>query len=265
MQTKQYIDQMGRAVEIPVFPQRIVSVVPSQTELLADLGLDEAVVGITKFCIHPETWFRSKTRIGGTKQFKFDVIKALQPDVIIANKEENTQSDIEQLMATYPVWISDIHDIPSACAMIESVGDITGTHEKALLISQAIQARFARITPLSQPVSVAYFIWRDPWMVAAPGTFIDHILTRLGMENAFAHTSRYPAVTAEDIVAANPSLVFLSSEPYPFKEKHIEELRTLLPHAEIRLVDGEMFSWYGSRLLEAAGYLDGLMRAISIV
>ncbi len=113
-----FTDQTGREVSIPSHPQRIISLVPSQTELLFDLGLEEQVAGITKFCVHPEKWFRSKTRIGGTKNIKSALIHQLQPDLIIANKEENVKEQVEELAAHYPVWVSDIHDLQSALDMI---------------------------------------------------------------------------------------------------------------------------------------------------
>src|ERR1700741_3198050 len=106
-----FIDQTGRKISIPQIPQRIISLVPSQTELLFDLGLDKEVVGITKFCVHPPEWFQTKTRVGGTKQLKIDLIKQLQPDLIIANKEENVKEQIEELEKHFPVWISDVNNL----------------------------------------------------------------------------------------------------------------------------------------------------------
>jgi ABC-type Fe3+-hydroxamate transport system substrate-binding protein len=253
-----FADMMGREVEIRFPPQRIVSLVPSQTELLADLGLNDEVAGITKFCVHPESWFRSKTRVGGTKQLHIDKIRELQPDLIIANKEENTQEQIEQLAAEFPVWISDIQNIPQALQMIQVVGQLTGTDAKAGELVENIVAGFNKLAKATAPKRVAYFIWRDPWMSVGRDTFISNMITTMGWTNVLAGETRYPEVSAEDLRDLNPELVLLSSEPFPFKEKHIAEVKAVLPNAEVLLVDGEMFSWYGSRLVKAVDYLQSL-------
>lgn len=245
---------MGREMEINFPPKRIVSLVPSQTELLYDLGLDEEVVGITKFCVHPESWFRSKKRIGGTKQVHYEEIEALQPDLILANKEENTQGIVDTLAADFPVWVSNITSLQESLVMITEVGKITGTEEKANAIAAEIQHRFNALAKAAKKQRVAYFIWRNPWMSVGADTFISHMIAEIGWENVFAAKLRYPEISFEELAAAKPDLVLLSSEPYPFKEKHIAEIQAVVPGAKILLVDGEMFSWYGSRLLYAPDY-----------
>ena len=264
-------DQMGRRVAVPFPPQRIVSLVPSQTELLFDLGLGAQVVGVTKFCIHPAEARTRATVVGGTKNFDFEKIEALKPDVVIGNKEENYQEGIEALAAKFPVWLSDISNLPEALDMIRRVGLITGAREKAAALAAEIEASFATLdAPAAGPaslatkateatsVSAAYFIWRKPYMVAATGTFIDDMLARAGFTNAFAHAGRYPEISAEQLAAANPARIFLSSEPYPFAAKHLAEFQTLCPAAKVEVVDGELFSWYGSRLQYSAAYLSQL-------
>lgn len=255
-------DMLGRAVTLPATPRRIVSLVPSQTELLHDLGLDDAVVGITKFCVHPEAWFRSKARIGGTKDVRFERVAALQPDLILANKEENVQAQVEALEALCPVWVSDIHTLGEALAMIRSVGDLCGKGAEGAALAEEIEGGFARLAPDSaaRPKKVAYGIWRDPWMWAGGDTFIHDLLQCCGWDNALADVPRYPAVSLEALAAAQPDLVLLSSEPYPFGEKHIAEVRAALPAADVQLVDGELFSWYGSRLRHAPAYFETLLR-----
>lgn len=234
-------------------PQRIISLVPSQTELLFDLGLGERIVGITKFCIHPNEWFRTKARIGGTKTVDIDKVKALQPDLIIANKEENVQEQVEALQAICPVYVSDINALQGALDMITEVGKLTNTQQQAKIIAEEIAVRFENLDKSSHH-SVAYFIWKNPWMTVGNDTFIHDMIARIGWQNLYAGQVRYPETTLEELVQKKPQLILLSSEPYPFKEKHMEELRTLLPESKILLVDGELFSWYGSRLLEAPGY-----------
>lgn len=247
-------DQMGRRVAVPLPAQRIVSLVPSQTELLFELGVGARVVGVTKFCIHPADARKSATVIGGTKNFDFEKIDALRPDLIIGNKEENYQAGIEQLTEKYPVWMSDISTLADSLSMIRRVGLLTGRKDAAETMSTEISGSFAALPLVAELVPAAYFIWRKPYMVAAGGTFIDDMLARAGFRNVFRNLGRYPEITPEQLRQAAPQQILLSSEPYPFGEKHINEFREICPAAEIRIVDGELFSWYGSRLRHSAEY-----------
>lgn len=242
-------------------PERIISVVPSQTELLFELGLDKEVVGITKFCIHPESWFREKERIGGTKNLNIDKIISLQPDLIIANKEENTKEDIELLQQHFPVWISDINTLADALKMIADIGELTGKKEKAAEIIQTIETEFQllkREFKNLKYIRTAYFIWFNPLMTAANHTFINYMLGLCNFENVFADKNRYPEISEHELKEVNPGLILLSSEPFPFKEKHISYFQSICPKAKIHLVDGELFSWYGSRLIYSAKYFKQL-------
>ncbi len=254
-----FTDQMGQTIKINYPPKRIVSLVPSQTELLFDLGLEKEVVGITRFCIHPKKQYQVKTRVGGTKDFTLARIQALQPDLIIGNKEENYKAGIEQLQAHYPVWMSDIYTLADAYNMINGIGVLVGKQQAAASLVVNISSAFVHLKqPITPKQKVAYFIWRKPYMVAGKNTFIDEMIRLGGWQNVFGDTVRYPSISLSDLVAKNPAIVFLSSEPYPFKEAHMEELKKHLPNAQILLVDGELFSWYGSRLLKAASYLEKL-------
>jgi len=249
-------DQLGREVKVDTnSPQRIISLVPSQTELLFDLGLDEEIVGITKFCIHPENKVRQKTKTGGTKKLNIEKIKSLHPTLIIANKEENTKEQVEELAKSFPVWISDVTDLPGVLEMILSVGKMTGKKREAEELSREISENIARLAPLRETKSAAYFIWKKPLMVAGKGTFINDMMKRCGFQNCFQNLDgHYPEISAEQLKQAKPELVLLSSEPYPFKEKHLSEFQKICPEAKVILVDGEIFSWYGSRLLQAPEY-----------
>lgn len=255
---RQVTDMMGRRVLLAGIPKRIVSVVPSQTELLYDLGLDEEVVGITKFCVHPDSWFRNKQRIGGTKNLNLSKILALRPDLILANKEENTKEQIEALAAAVPVWISDIHHLDDALQMIQAVGILVDKQTKANELATEINQAFAGLARTGPARRVAYFIWRNPWMVAGGDTFIHDMIQRAGWENVFSAVPRYPAIALDDLKQHSPDTILLSSEPYPFRDSHIGEIHSILPDATVMLVDGEMFSWYGSRLMRAASYFSGL-------
>jgi ABC-type Fe3+-hydroxamate transport system substrate-binding protein len=252
-------DQVHRTVQVPSHPQRIISLVPSQTELLYDLGLGERVVGITKFCVHPESWFKTKHRVGGTKKVDMEKVRALKPDLIIGNKEENERRDIEALAAEFPVWMSDIRDLPGALDMITRVGELTGAKDKASALATDIVQAFATLRPLDPTYTAAYLIWREPFMVAGHGTFINDMLMRCGLQNVFDEgDARYPEVTPQELAESDPDIILLSSEPYPFKEKHIQELNMICPGTPVRIVDGELFSWYGSRMLQAPAYFSGL-------
>lgn len=249
---------MGRLVSIKHPPSRIISLVPSQTELLFDLGLDKEIVGITKFCIHPADKFKSTPKIGGTKKLNLEKIRALKPDLIIGNKEENEQSQIEELTKEFPVWMSDINTLDDALAMITEVGSLTGKSSAANLISYHILNEFKsleRENTLSK--SVAYFIWKDPYMIAGLNTFIDNILKYAGFDN-ISQASRYPELASQQMSELKPDIIMLSSEPYPFKDVHVSEMKNIWPEAEVIIVDGEMFSWYGSRLLHTPSYLKSL-------
>jgi ABC-type Fe3+-hydroxamate transport system substrate-binding protein len=273
-----YTDQMGRTVELPASPRSIVSLVPSITELLYTLQLDEQVTGITKFCIHPQSWFRQKTRVGGTKTIKIPAIQQLQPDLIIANKEENVKAQIDELAQQYPVWISDVNNLTDALEMIEQIGMITDTQPGATRLISQINAAFSKLQISSNPVipvgtgpgrravtnykpQTGYLIWRNPYMTVGSDTFIHDMLARCGLKNGFGHSTRYPAIDTWQLSQCD--LLLLSSEPFPFQQKHIDELQPQLPNTKIMLVDGEMFSWYGSRLLHAPAYFASLLHSIA--
>lgn len=264
-----YTDQLRRSIELASPPQRIISLVPSQTELLFALGLGDRVVGITKFCIHPEEWFRTKRRVGGTKQYDLEKIRALQPDLILGNREENERTQIELLASEFNVWMSDIYTLADALAMISSVGCMLEKQAEAARLRERIESGFAHLaadfqTNTAPLVRAAYFIWRKPYMVAGHSTFINDMMRRCGLDNVFAAnpSSRYPTISAEELKEATPELILLSSEPFPFAEKHLEEFQNMSPRSTPMLVDGEIFSWYGSRLLRAPDYFRTLLAAI---
>ncbi|MCX6295539.1 MAG: helical backbone metal receptor [Bacteroidetes bacterium] len=252
----------------------MISLVPSQTELLFELGLKEEVVGITNFCVHPEEWYRTKTRVGGTKKIDLEKIKALKPDLIIGNKEENDQFQIEELMKDYKVWMSDIYTLKDALNMILSLGMVLDKHKEATNIKLQIESDFKHFIPLEYLSDrglesnqrywqkVAYFIWNDPYMVAGNNTFINEMLKTCGLQNVF-NADRYPEVNVTQIKSAAPEIIFLSSEPFPFKEKQVLEFQRMCPDAIVLVVDGEIFSWYGSRLLKATTYFKQLIEKIS--
>ena len=257
-----FIDQLDRKVEISGTPRRIVSLVPSQTELLVALGLEEHIVGVTKFCVHPDTIRKEKTIVGGTKNIKHDRIRALEPDIILCNKEENTKEIVENMAKEFPVHVSDIFTITDALELIQQYGELFDVQEQANGLIQNIekeQQSFLDFIKDKPARRVAYFIWKDPWMATANQTFINHLLKLNKFINVFEDEDRYPEKSKEEIQDLEKlDKILLSSEPFPFSEKHIEQAQQLHKNAEVLLVDGEYFSWYGSRLLGAFTYFKTL-------
>ncbi|NVK27186.1 MAG: ABC transporter substrate-binding protein [Flavobacteriia bacterium] len=252
------IDQIGRRVSVPDDPQRIVSLVPSQSEFLADLQLGDRVVGITRFCERPRDWFYSKARIGGTKDPDLERIAALKPDLILGNFEENTKKSIQELEHRYPVWLSDVKDLSSAYAMMYDIGQMTHRQDSARQWIKNIHDEFERYPRVKTGIKVLYLIWKDPYMAAGRNTFINSMIEEAGFENALRDpSSRYPKLETEEIERLNPDLILLSSEPYPFSEEHISEFKNYFGQRALT-VDGAAFSWYGSRLIHSPKYFDEL-------
>ena len=251
------VDQMGNVFDFPNIPKRIISLVPSQTEYLYDIGLQDQIIGCTKFCIHPSNIKQKASIIGGTKTLNLALIQSLKPDIIIGNKEENEQSQIETLQKDFPIWMSDIFNLTTALEMMQKLADLFQKAKEGKQIYNQITNDFAVLNQAIDPKKVLYLIWKDPYMLAGKQTFINDLLERIGLENAASalpNPNRYPNITLSEIQQINPSIIFLSSEPYPFKEKHRIAFQQLLPSASIQVVDGEMFSWYGSRLLQSVAY-----------
>jgi ABC-type Fe3+-hydroxamate transport system substrate-binding protein len=253
------IDQMGYEVVIPQQKLRIVSLVPSLTELLFDLGLEDEIVGITKFCIHPKAKVVDYTKIGGTKNFNFKKITSLHPNLNIGNKEENYQEGIEKLKLDYPVWMSDVNTLDDAYDMIQAIGKITGKNNEAEYLVSSIRSEFTDMQAQSLTATALYFIWKAPFIVVGSSTFITEMMKVAGFENLITEP-RYPEINDRQIEALNPEVILLSSEPYPFKQEHVTYFQQKFPNSEVKIVDGEMFSWYGSRLKYAPDYFQKLNR-----
>ncbi|MCB0383424.1 MAG: ABC transporter substrate-binding protein [Psychroserpens sp.] len=258
-------DQLHRELHIKATPKRIVSLVPSQTELLVDLGLETSIVGVTKFCVHPNRLRKEKTIVGGTKEVHFNKIKALNPDIILCNKEENTKEMISELEQIAPVHISDIYTLEDSLELIKMYGDVFDVVEKAESISDEITVKrkaFQEFQIEKPKLKVAYFIWKNPWMVAANQTFINEILSLNNFENVYQDVNRYPEITLPELKEKQIDVILLSSEPYPFKEDDLAELKFVFPETKIIIVDGEAFSWYGSRLIKAFDYFEELQNLL---
>ncbi len=260
-------DQIGNKIELKETPKKIISLVPSITETLFDLGLKENIVGITKYCVEPKGLVESIPKIGGTKKIDIEQILSLNPDIVVANKEENQKEQIEELMKYVPVWVSNVVTLDDAMSMISSLGLILGKQEKA---TELVENMKGSLKEFSEKLtgskyyakSVLYFIWRKPYMVVGKETFINSVLEMCSLQNIgvkLDSNSRYPKVEPYQLLEISPDLVFLSTEPYPFSERHLPEFQTLFPESVIRIVRGDYFSWYGSRILKAIDYFYKLL------
>lgn len=249
-------DARDRTIAMATAPQRIVSLVPSITELLSDLGLGPHVVGLTRFCERPEGWREAKTIVGGTKSVKTDVVVNLEPDLVLANREENEKADVNALDDAAPVYVTNVTTVADALAMIRTVGRLTGTTDRARPMADRIAQRFSDL-PDVEPLRAAYLIWREPYMTVGGDTFIHDVMAHGGFRNVYSEATRYPEVTLDALAALDLDVVLCSSEPFPFhqKDRFTADLRDALPDTPVEIVDGQAFSWYGSRLLDTPAAL----------
>ena len=250
-------DMLGRTVTYTYPPKRIISLCPGITDTLFALDLQDHVVGRTRYCIHPAPEVQQVPAVAGTKDIRLDAILQLKPDLIIAEKEENTRDIVESLEQHVPVYVAEVQSVDESYTMIENIGDVTDRTAEANDLVSTIQNGFRSLQGVTSG-SVLYVIWRKPYMAAGNTTYIDSLLKTLGFDNSMASfDGRYPELSTYDVKSANPDLVLLASEPYPYKEHHIPEFQEMLPNATIVPIDGEMF-WYGPRMLEATAYFNKL-------
>lgn len=249
-----YTDHLHRSLHFAEPPKRFISLCPSVTETLWDMGAE--LVGRTRFCIHPQPHIRQVPVLGGTKELKHERIAPLRPDCIIAVKEENTPEMVAELEKEYPVVVFDVRTVADAFRLITDLGELTQKRENAQRLRSQIEASWQPLANIHRNKKVLYLIWKDPYMVVGADTYIDDVLTYLGYENMGRQFwGRYPELSPSQIQELQADYIFLSSEPYPFADKHIKELQACSPKSEIKLLDGELYSWYGSRMLKAASDL----------
>lgn len=256
-------DQAGRFISIEKPPRRIVCLVPSLTELLVDLNLKDLLTGVTKFCVHPQNIRQEKKIVGGTKSIHLDKIKSLNPDFILCNKEENTPEIVEACAQIAPVYVSDINCFRDFYNFLIDLGAVFNIEEKTTLLIRDIKKKRNEFRSKANSFperKVAYLIWKNPLMAAGGATFINNLLSELNLKNVFEdEEDRYPQIENSQLNTAD--LVFLSSEPFPFKEEHCKEFQQYT-QAKVKCVDGEYFSWYGSRLLKAFDYFEKLLESL---
>ena len=252
---KIFTDDLGRKITLNGTPQRMISLCPCVTETLADIGAGERLVGRTRFCIHPKSALQHTKAVGGTKDVKYERVHALKPDLVIAVKEENTLEIVETLAESYPVFVLDIKTVAEGIRMIGDLGKLTDCETKANRLQSQVSAQWNEAKIAISEASVLYVIWQNPYMSVGKDTYIHDLITALGGQNvAFSLNGRYPEFTPESF-AESPQKVWLSSEPFPFQEKHLAAFQAMFPRAEIRIVDGEAFSWYGTHLGKKITYL----------
>ncbi len=257
-----YTDQTGFEVFMKNAPRKIISLVPSQSEYLWHIGLQNELVGVTKFCVNPVEMYKSIERVGGTKNPDIEKISKLNPDLIIGNKEENTKESIEILRKKFPVWLSDVNTLNDALEMMLSLGKICDRETHAQNTVALIKQGFKSCENVFLGKTCVYLMWKKPYMAAASNTFINDVLKLLGFINLLNHKKRYPETSIEELVELKPDYCLLSTEPYPFKETDSVELKKALKNSNCVLVDGEIFSWYGSRLLNLPIYIEQLKNTL---
>ncbi|MFS0577244.1 helical backbone metal receptor [Sporosarcina sp. 179-K 3D1 HS] len=255
---REFIDHLNRRMTLKFPPQRIISLCPGITETLFAFQLGDRIVGRTRYCIFPENEVKQVPIVGGTKEMDIEKIHALQPDLIIVEKEENTADMVAALEPHYPVYVAEVQSIPDAYRMIQSMGELTERETEAGLLIREIQTSFQSMPTVSGQ-RVAYVIWKKPYMTVGKDTYIESVLSHLGFSVPFTvKEGRYPAVTEEDFREADLDFIFLASEPYPFRDKHLAEFQQICPGSKVICVDGEMF-WYGARMKIAADYFKNLL------
>ena len=239
---------------------KVISLVPSITEALFDLGLTEnEVIGRTKFCIHPAEKVEKIEITGGTKNLNIEKIQSLKPDIILANKEENVKEQVEILMKDFKVIVYDTETIEDNYYLVKNLGLLFNKEEKAQIFNLKIYEVLHQ-AKININLKIAYLIWKNPYMTVGSDTFIHNILSEIGFENIFKNQTRYPEIQVEDLAEAD--VIMLSSEPFPFKQKHIAELKEFYPKKKIIIVDGEAFSWYGTHIAKCEDYFRELIKSL---
>ncbi len=259
-----FTDDLKREVTLASHPERIVSLCPSITETLVKLGLSSKLAGRTDYCYRPEEEVEHIPRLGGPKDIRIEELKEIAPQLIIAVREENSQEQINTLQERFPVFVFDVTTYSQALDMINKLGELTGKEDNAVEMAHEIDQAFAQIPQLTTPLSFLYLIWKDPLMAAGKRTYINSILAAHGFVNCLdSFIQRYVTLNIEVFKKLSFDLALLPCEPYEFTEEDRKDVLAFFPHSDVRLVDGEAFSWYGYRMLSAASYLKELILSLN--
>jgi ABC-type Fe3+-hydroxamate transport system substrate-binding protein len=250
-------DDLGDEVVLTEIPRRIVSLVPSMTETVIDLGAADRLVGITRYCVHPAEVVARIPRVGGTKGFSFEKIASMKPDLVLANKEENRKHHVERLRKTYRVFVSHPRTVEEAVGMVRSIGALTGRSVEASEFAASCDRVLASLEPsvVEPSLRTLCMIWREPWMAAGADTYMNALLARVGFDNVFAPADgHYPKTTLAEIVERKPDVIILPDEPYAFGAENKEHMeRYVKDHggaARAVLFDGSLLTWFGTRTLK---------------
>lgn len=242
-------DQLEREITFNKSPERIICLVPSITHMLCYLGLQKKIVGRTKFCIYPESL--DVLKLGGTKNPNIQKIRALSPDLILVNKEENKKEDVLTLAQDFNVYISDINHLEDFYIFLDHLGTLFNVEDKIIDFKNLVKKEITSCKNIPS-FSFLYFIWKDPYYIVGNQTYINQLFQLIGWKNMcqYQHNkNRYPEL--ENLAQLESTeKIMLSSEPYPFKQQHMDEFQKKFPKSKIHLVPGEVFSWYSPFILK---------------
>ncbi|HEY0157989.1 MAG TPA: helical backbone metal receptor [Thermoanaerobaculia bacterium] len=241
-------DVRGRAFSLGSPPRRVVSLVPSLTETLFDLGAGDAVAGITDFCIFPPDL--RLPRLGGTKNPRVDEVRALAPDLVHMNLEENLRRHAEAIEEFAPVFVTEPKSVGDVAALIAQLGELHGRQEKAAELVERL--REAQAAMPRRSLTFACPIWKNPWMWCGGDTYVSRLVEAAGGVNVLRDQTRYPHLSLEEVLSMRPDVVFLPDEPYLFTE---EDAAAIQGTRVIGPFPGHLFTWHGTRTILGLGFL----------
>ena len=263
-------DAFGQPFALAAPARRIVSLIPSVTEILFSLEAGDRVAGVTKFCSEPADGVKTKAKVGGPKNPRRDIILGLATDLVVASVEENHRADVEALRAAgVPVFVTFPRTVREGIQLIRDLGVLAGNPERAEFIATSCEEAVAaveRVNGGQARVRVFCPIWRRPYMTINADTYVDSVLRTCGGENIFRdRPERYPTVSLTEVAALRPDIVLLPDEPFPFGRNHLEDFRGLpdvpaICTGHLRFVDGKILSWYGPRIAQSLRTLAGVLR-----
>ncbi len=262
------VDDANRRIALPHPARRIVSLVPSLTETLFALGCGQAVVGVTRYCTEPTGTVERITRVGGTKNPDLQRIRALHPDLVLVNAEENRKEDFEALEgAGLNVFVSFTHRAREVNDLLRKLGALAGTSTAARRMGGELTQTLAQVETVHSAPRPRIFcpIWKNPWMSFNRDTYADDMLWLAGGQNVCRDSAeRYCQVSLADIAAEQPEVILLPDEPYVFRRKDLQDLEPLRETAafqrkRVHFIDGKALSWYGPRTARSLRYLQALL------
>ena len=262
--TMQFFDDLGKTIFINKIPKRIVSLCPSITETLCELGLSDKIIACTDYCIHPIDKVKNINKIGGPKNFSEEKILKLSPDIIFAVKEENDANKIINISKKITTYVFDINSIKEGIELIKALGNIFEIQNIANVFIEKILEGYKNLPKVNSNIQCLYLVWKNPYIAVGSGSFIDSVLNKLNLRNCLRNSEKkYPKINLNNF-ENNFDLIILPSEPYRFSNKDIEELENVFPEKVIIKVDGEMFSWYGTHQLKSISYFDKFVEKLNL-